>query len=52
VGSAGHIAQQLISFPNLGFSVMNFSPSGDAPEEQVERLARDVLPAVRASYPG
>jgi alkanesulfonate monooxygenase SsuD/methylene tetrahydromethanopterin reductase-like flavin-dependent oxidoreductase (luciferase family) len=50
IGPAGQIAQQLISFINLGFSAMNFSPFGDAPEEQVERLAREVLPAVRASY--
>ena len=52
IGSSGQIAQQLISFANLGFSAMNFSPSGDAPEEQVERLAREVLPAVRAAYAG
>lgn len=48
-GSAEQIAQDLISFVNLGFSAMNFSPSGRAPEEQVERLASEVLPAVRAS---
>lgn len=50
VGSSEQITQHLISFANLGFSAMNFSPSGDGPEEQVERLAREVLPALRASY--
>ena len=49
-GSSEQIAEQLIDFTNLGFSAMNFSPSGDGPEEQIERLAREVLPAVRASY--
>ena len=49
VGPSGQIAQQLISFVNLGFSAMNFSPSGAAPEEQIERLAREVLPAVRSA---
>lgn len=49
-GSPEQIAEQLISFAGLGFSAMNFSPSGDGPEEQVERLAREVLPSVRASY--
>lgn len=51
-GSPEQIAEKLISFVALDFNAMNFSPSGDAPEEQVERLAREVLPTVRASYVG
>lgn len=47
-GSPEQIAEQLISFAQLGFSAMNFSPSGDEPEEQVERLAREVIPTLRS----
>ncbi|MDP9069283.1 MAG: LLM class flavin-dependent oxidoreductase [Actinomycetota bacterium] len=46
-GSAKHVAEQLISFTDLGFTAMNFSPAGDEPERQVERLAQEVLPIVR-----
>ncbi|MDQ3915264.1 MAG: LLM class flavin-dependent oxidoreductase [Actinomycetota bacterium] len=49
-GSPEKIAERLTSFGDLGFSAMNFSPSGDAPDEQIERLARDVLPGLRTSY--
>lgn len=47
-GSPGQIAEQLASFAALGFSAMNFSPAGEAPGEQIERLAREVLPGLRA----
>lgn len=46
-GSAAHLAEQLISFTALGFTAMNFSPAGDEPERQIERLAQEVLPIVR-----
>lgn len=46
-GSAEQIAESLTNFLGLGFSAMNFSPDGPAPREQVEELARDVLPLVR-----
>lgn len=48
-GSAASVAEQLISFMELGFTAMNFSPAGDQPERQVERLAQEVLPVVRRS---
>ena len=48
-GSSDRIAQQLMGFRNLGFSAMNFSPSGDSPYEQIERLALEVLPQLRES---
>jgi alkanesulfonate monooxygenase SsuD/methylene tetrahydromethanopterin reductase-like flavin-dependent oxidoreductase (luciferase family) len=47
-GSSEQIAQQLISFAELGFRAMNLSPYGDGPEEQVERLAREVIPTLRS----
>lgn len=45
-GSASQVAEQLVSFMDLGFTAMNFSPAGDQPERQVERLAQEVLPTV------
>lgn len=49
-GSPGQIAERLLGFAALGFSAMNFSPAGEGAEEQVERLARDVLPGLRTSF--
>lgn len=46
-GSADAVAQQLIGFVKLGFTAFNFKPHGDR-AEQVERLAREVVPMVRA----
>ena len=48
-GSPAEIAQRLTSFVALGFHAMNFQPIGPAPEEQAERLAREVIPEVRAA---
>jgi hypothetical protein len=31
----------------LGFTAMNFIPVGPGQEEQIERLAREVLPTLR-----
>lgn len=47
-GSPQQLADQLINFVRLGFTAMNFSPSGDEPERQIERLAQEVLPMVRS----
>lgn len=47
-GAPGLIAERLSTFVALGFSAMNFSASGPQPEQQIERLAREVLPAVRS----
>lgn len=46
-GSSEQVAEQLRNFVDLGFSAMNFSPTGEQPELQLERLAREVLPLVR-----
>lgn len=47
-GSADAVAEQLIGFVKLGFTAFNFKPVGADRAEQVERLAREVIPAVRA----
>jgi alkanesulfonate monooxygenase SsuD/methylene tetrahydromethanopterin reductase-like flavin-dependent oxidoreductase (luciferase family) len=47
-GSPDAVAERLLGFAKLGFTAMNFLPSGPAKDEQVERLAREVIPAVRA----
>jgi alkanesulfonate monooxygenase SsuD/methylene tetrahydromethanopterin reductase-like flavin-dependent oxidoreductase (luciferase family) len=48
-GTAEEVAEQLIGFRKLGFSVFNFMLSGPDEDEQAERLARDVVPAVRTA---
>jgi probable F420-dependent oxidoreductase len=48
-GSPDSVAERLAGFLRLGFTGLSLSPVGSDPDEQVERLAREVLPAVRAS---
>jgi alkanesulfonate monooxygenase SsuD/methylene tetrahydromethanopterin reductase-like flavin-dependent oxidoreductase (luciferase family) len=48
-GSPDAVAEQLLGFVALGFTGFNFMPFGPGKDEQVERLAREVIPAVRAS---
>ena len=48
-GEPDAIAEQLLGFVGLGFRAFNFSVSGPAPDEQLERLAREVVPAVRGA---
>jgi alkanesulfonate monooxygenase SsuD/methylene tetrahydromethanopterin reductase-like flavin-dependent oxidoreductase (luciferase family) len=48
-GGPAAVADELIGFTKLGFTAMNFLPAGPAPDEQAERLAREVIPVVRAS---
>ncbi len=45
------IAERLRTFADLGFTAMNFIPVGPDKTEQVERIGREVLPAVRADSP-
>jgi alkanesulfonate monooxygenase SsuD/methylene tetrahydromethanopterin reductase-like flavin-dependent oxidoreductase (luciferase family) len=47
-GPADEVAERLAGFTRLGFQVLSLVPTGPDPREQVEVLARDVLPAVRA----
>jgi probable F420-dependent oxidoreductase len=47
VGEPGQIAEQLIEFARIGFTGFNFQPVGAKREEQIERLAHEVVPVVR-----
>lgn len=47
VGESYEIAERLIKFARIGFTGFNFQPVGANREEQIERLAREVVPAVR-----
>ena len=46
-GSADQLVERLASFARLGFGGMNLCPFGPDQQEQVERLAEDVIPAIR-----
>jgi probable F420-dependent oxidoreductase len=48
-GPADAVVERLVGLVKLGFTTMNFMPVGSGADEQVERLAREVLPAVRAA---
>lgn len=48
-GTPSAVAEQLVGFTRLGFSAMNFQPLGPGREEQIERLATEVIPAVRGA---
>jgi alkanesulfonate monooxygenase SsuD/methylene tetrahydromethanopterin reductase-like flavin-dependent oxidoreductase (luciferase family) len=47
-GSPEAVADQLLSFVDLGFTAFNFIPAGPDGDAQEERLAREVVPLVRA----
>jgi len=48
-GPPAAVAEQLIGFVKLGFTALSLAPDGPAHDEQAERLAREVIPAVKAS---
>jgi alkanesulfonate monooxygenase SsuD/methylene tetrahydromethanopterin reductase-like flavin-dependent oxidoreductase (luciferase family) len=48
-GGAEAVAEQFVRFAGLGFSAFNFMTSGPDASEQAERLATEVVPAVRAA---
>jgi hypothetical protein len=48
-GSAEAVVSRLLEFVELGFTAFNFMPAGPDHDEQVERLARDVVPALRGA---
>jgi len=41
------VIERLLGFTKLGFSAMNFQPLGPDPGEQIERLALEVIPALK-----
>lgn len=49
-GGAEAIAESLVDFTRIGFSAFNLIPTGGGLDEQVERLGREVLPAVRGAF--
>jgi hypothetical protein len=51
-GSADAVAERLLDFVKLGFSALNLMPAGPGVGEQAERLAREVLPVLRAATSG
>jgi alkanesulfonate monooxygenase SsuD/methylene tetrahydromethanopterin reductase-like flavin-dependent oxidoreductase (luciferase family) len=48
-GPPDAVAERLLGFIQIGFTGLNFMPAGPGKIEQAERLAREVIPAVRAA---
>jgi probable F420-dependent oxidoreductase len=48
-GSPDAVTARLLGFLELGFTALNLLPSGPGRAEQAERLAREVVPALRAA---
>ena len=48
-GPPDELVERLRGFLQLGFTAMNFCPAGPDQAEQAERLAREVVPALRAA---
>ena len=48
-GAPEAIIERLQAFVELGFTAMNFIPVGPGQDEQIERLAREVLPTLRTT---
>ncbi|MBO2464115.1 LLM class flavin-dependent oxidoreductase [Actinomadura violacea] len=46
-GPPGAVIERLLGFVEIGFNAFNFMPAGPDMAEQVERLAHEVLPALR-----
>jgi alkanesulfonate monooxygenase SsuD/methylene tetrahydromethanopterin reductase-like flavin-dependent oxidoreductase (luciferase family) len=47
VGSAQQVVDELAGFATLGFTGFNFLPRGPQVAEQIDRLATEVIPALR-----
>ena len=50
-GPVAKVAETLVSFVKLGFTALSLVPGGPDPAETVERLAAEVIPAVRELAP-
>lgn len=48
-GPVDAVVEQLLSFAEIGFTAFNFIVGGHDGDDQRERLAREVVPRVRAS---
>jgi alkanesulfonate monooxygenase SsuD/methylene tetrahydromethanopterin reductase-like flavin-dependent oxidoreductase (luciferase family) len=49
VGPVDHAVERLVGFTGLGFTAFNFQPVGPDRRAQLDRLAGEVVPAVRAA---
>jgi probable F420-dependent oxidoreductase len=47
-GPPDSVAERLLGFLELGFTAFNFCPAGPGQDEQAERLATEVIPAMRS----
>jgi probable F420-dependent oxidoreductase len=47
-GSPAAVIERLRGFLGLGFTALNFLPDGPGEDEQAERLAKEVIPALRS----
>lgn len=47
-GSPAAVIERLRGFLGLGFTALNFMPDGPDKDEQAERLAKEVIPALRS----
>lgn len=47
-GPPDAVAEQLLAFVRLGFTGFNFIPTGPDADDQVQRLAHEVIPTIRA----
>lgn len=48
-GPPGAVVERLLGFVELGFTALNFMPVGPDGDEQVEPLAHEIIPALRAA---
>lgn len=48
-GPPAAVAERLLEFAGMGFNTLNLITSGPEEDEQVERVAREVIPAVRSA---
>ena len=48
-GPPDAVAERLLEFARMGFSTLNLIVAGPGPDEQLERIAREVIPAVRST---
>ena len=46
-GGADEVAERLLELTRMGFGDLNLMPVGPGPDEQIERIARDVMPVLR-----
>lgn len=48
-GPPGVVAEELIGFVKLGFTALSLAPAGEDRREQAERIAKEIMPAVRTA---